>query len=119
MGWPIDPQGIISCMEMIQERVPGLPVYVTENGAAYDDFFVDGEVHDEQRRAYIEAHIDACRRALEQGIPLKGYFIWTLTDNFEWSWGYQRKFGLIRVDHRDQKRIVKDSGKWLAGWLAE
>lgn len=118
MGWPITPDGIIEVTRMVHERRPDLPIAITENGAAYDDLVTDGEIHDEPRRAYLEAHIDACRRALDEGIPLFGYFIWTLMDNWEWAWGYSRRFGLIRVDYATQKRTVKDSGKWLAGFLA-
>ncbi len=117
MNWPIEPDGIISCVEMIHERAPELDVFVTENGAAFDDLLVDGEVHDTLRRKYLADHIDACYRAIARGLPLRGYFVWTLMDNFEWSYGYQRRFGIVRVDHRDQKRIIKDSGRWLSAWL--
>jgi beta-glucosidase len=117
MGWPVTPDGIIDAMRMVHERKPGLPLYITENGAAADDLVTDGEIHDEDRRAFIEAHLEACRTAIQRGIPLRGYFIWTLMDNFEWAWGFQRRFGLVRVDAATQARTVKDSGKWLKTML--
>jgi beta-glucosidase len=117
MGWPVSPSGIIDALRMAHERQPDLPLYITENGAAVDDLVVDGEIHDEERRAYIEAHLESCRTAIAQGIPLRGYFAWTLMDNFEWAWGFQRRFGLVRVDPVTQARTVKDSGKWLQAML--
>jgi beta-glucosidase len=117
MGWPVCPSGIIDALRMVHERQPDLPLYVTENGAAVDDLVVDGEIHDEERRAYIEAHLESCRTAIAQGIPLRGYFAWTLMDNFEWAWGFQRRFGLVRVDPVSRARTVKDSGKWLQAML--
>lgn len=117
MGWPIDPSGIADSMRMVHDRAPTLPIYITENGAAVEDITVDGEIYDEARRDYIESHLEACRDAIVKGIPLKGYFIWTLMDNFEWAWGYRRAFGLVHVDRSTQKRTVKESGKWLRSML--
>ncbi len=119
MGWPITPDGIIDVISMVHDRRPDLPIAITENGAAYDDRVQDGAIHDEDRRAFLESHIDACARAIAQGLPLVGYFIWTLMDNWEWAWGFGRRFGLIRVDHESLERTVKDSGRWLTGFLAE
>ena len=118
MGWPITPDGIIEVLSMVHDRRPELPIAITENGAAYDDRVEDGAIHDEDRRAFLESHIDACARAIEQGLPLVGYFIWTLTDNWEWAWGFSRRFGLVRVDYGSLERTVKDSGRWLAEFLS-
>jgi beta-glucosidase len=93
-------------------------LYVTENGAAYEDEPDEhGEVDDEERRDYIEKHIEACAEAIRRGLPLKGYFIWTLMDNFEWAWGFSRRFGLAYVDYASQQRTLKKSGRWLAEFL--
>jgi beta-glucosidase len=84
---------------------------------------VDGEVHDADRTAYVEAHLRACLEAVNRGVDLRGYFIWSLMDNFEWAWGYTRRFGVVRVDYDTQERTVKDSAKAYAviaennGWL--
>jgi len=118
MGWEIHPDGLVDVLEQAHSYQPNLPLYVTENGAAYEDVpDVNGEVHDEERRDYIEKHIDACAEALRRGVPLKGYFIWTLMDNFEWAWGFSRRFGLAYVDYTSQRRTLKASGHWLARFL--
>jgi beta-glucosidase len=98
---------------------PGLPILVTENGAAYADVVEDdGSVHDPERRQYLEDHIAACAEALSLGVPLQGYFIWSLMDNFEWAFGYTRRFGIVHVDYSTQQRTVKDSGRWVRSFLA-
>jgi beta-glucosidase len=116
-GWPIHPEGMLDVLEMAHDYRPELPLYITENGSAYPDRVVDGEVHDEDRRRYLEQHVLACAAALSQGLPLKGYFAWTLTDNFEWGCGYQSRFGLVHVDYATQKRTIKESGRWFARFL--
>ncbi len=86
-------------------------IYVTENGSAYQDTVSeDGRVHDPERTAYLEQHLGACARAVAQGAPLAGYFAWSLLDNFEWAYGYDKRFGLIRVDYKTQQRTIKTSG---------
>lgn len=116
-GWPIHPEGMLDVLELAQSYAPGLPLYVTENGSAYPDRVVDGAVEDEDRRRYLEQHVLACGAALQQGLPLKGYFVWTLTDNFEWGCGYSSRFGLVHVDYATQKRTIKRSGRWYAQFL--
>ena len=74
-------------------------------------------MEDEARRRYLEQHILACSAALQKGLPLKGYFVWTLMDNFEWAWGHSRRFGLVHVDYLTQKRTLKRSGKWYRSFL--
>jgi beta-glucosidase len=118
MGWEIHPDGLIDVLEQAHSYRPELPLYVTENGAAYEDEPDEhGEVDDEERRDYIEKHIEACAEAIRRGLPLKGYFIWTLMDNFEWAWGFSRRFGLAYVDYASQQRTLKKSGRWLAEFL--
>ena len=118
MGWPIHPDGLVDVLELANSRRPDLPLYITENGAAYEDAVIDGEILDEERRRYIEQHLAACSDALRRGLPLRGYFVWSLIDNFEWARGYTRRFGLVCVDYETQRRTVKHSGRWFAYFLA-
>ena len=87
---------------------------ITENGAAFDDVEVDGRVHDDNRIDYLRRHFTAAHRARARGVDLRGYLVWSLLDNFEWSYGYSRRFGLVRVNYESQERVVKDSGRWFA-----
>ncbi|TDQ52409.1 GH1 family beta-glucosidase [Actinorugispora endophytica] len=112
MGWPIDATGLYDTLTRLAADYPGLPLYVTENGAAFEDRVVDGAVHDEDRIAYLDAHLRAAHEAIGAGVPLKGYFAWSLMDNFEWALGYGKRFGLVHVDYDTQVRTVKDSGLW-------
>jgi beta-glucosidase len=119
MGWPIDPDSLKTLLRTINELAPGLDLYVTENGAAYpDEVGPDGRIVDPERQRYLEQHIEACRQAVADGLPLKGYFIWTLMDNFEWAYGFSRRFGLVHVDYATQTRTVKESGRWLRKFLS-
>jgi beta-glucosidase len=88
------------------------PLFITENGAAYRDLLVDGGVKDEDRRAYIESHIRAIADAIDEGVDVRGYFVWSLLDNFEWAAGYTKRFGIYYVDYQTQARILKRSGFW-------
>ncbi len=115
MGWNIDPSGMSELLTTIGTRYPGLPLMVTENGAAFDDeVSPDGRVHDADRISYLHGHIDAVGAAREAGIDVRGYFLWSLLDNFEWGYGYDRRFGIIRVDYDTLERTVKDSARWYA-----
>ena len=115
MGWEIDPQGLVDILTRVTRDYPSLPLFITENGAAFDDVIsADGGVHDQRRIDYLDAHFRAARRAIDAGVDLRGYFVWTLLDNFEWAFGYSRRFGLIYVDYDTQRRVVKDSGRWFA-----
>ncbi|MCU1421549.1 MAG: beta-galactosidase, partial [Microbacteriaceae bacterium] len=118
MGWEIHPDGMLDVLRMANELAPGLPLYITENGSAYDDRVEpDGEIQDGERTDYLVAHLEAARDAVREGLPLKGYFVWSLMDNFEWAWGYSRRFGVVYVDYETQRRIPKQSGLWLAEFL--
>ena len=119
MGWEIHPDGLVDVVRMVAERSPELPIYITENGAAYpDEVGPDGQVDDEERRHYFELHTAACADAVAEGLPLKGYFAWSLLDNFEWAFGYSRRFGIVHVDYDTQVRTVKKSGLWFRDFLA-
>ena len=112
MGWEIDPSGLVEVLRRVHADHPDLPLYVTENGAAFPDRVVDGRVDDPDRLAYLDAHLRACHEAIAAGVPLRGYFAWSLLDNFEWAWGYTKRFGLVYVDFRTQTRIPKSSARW-------
>ena len=95
------------------------PIYITENGAAYGDHTThDGEVNDPERKAYIEAHLDAIGRAIEAGVPMAGYFVWSLLDNFEWAHGYSKRFGIVYVDYPTLERVPKASYHWYRDFIA-
>ena len=120
MGWEIYPDGLYEfIMRTHREYTLGLPIYVTENGMSNADVVVDGEVNDTARTAYIEAHLEAAKRAISDGAPLIGYYIWSLMDNYEWALGYEKRFGLVHVDFDSLKRTPKNSYKILQSWLAD
>ena len=115
MGWNIDPSSLTELLIKIGARYPGLPLMITENGAAYDDeVSADGRVHDVERIDYLYRHLDAVGAAIDAGVDVRGYFVWSLLDNFEWAYGYDRRFGIIRVDFDTLERTWKDSAHWYA-----
>ncbi|WP_308282676.1 GH1 family beta-glucosidase [Pseudonocardia nigra] len=115
MGWEIDDQGLYDILTRVARDYAAPPMYVTENGAAYPDAVgPDGRVHDQQRIDYLDGHFRAAHRAIADGVDLRGYFVWSLMDNFEWAWGYDRRFGIVHVDSATQQRTIKDSGRWFA-----
>jgi beta-glucosidase len=115
MGWPIEPEGLHTQLMELRRDYGNPAMYVTENGAAFEDKpDPDGVVDDEARLAFIRVHLEAARRAIDDGANLKGYFVWSLLDNFEWGFGYTERFGIVRVDYPTQKRIPKASYRWLA-----
>ncbi|AYF96909.1 GH1 family beta-glucosidase [Protaetiibacter intestinalis] len=113
MGWEVEPHGLTELLERVSRDYTGpagIPVYVTENGAAFDDVVAeDGSVPDADRVAFLQAHLDAVSEARWRGVDVRGYFYWSLLDNFEWAWGYEKRFGLVRVDYDTQQRTLKDS----------
>ena len=112
MEWIIRPAGLHRVITQAHERY-GLPaLYVTENGAAFDDEPDGKAVHDEARKSYLKSHVAATLQAKAEGVPVKGYFVWSLMDNFEWGLGFSMRFGIVRVDYETQERTVKDSGLW-------
>jgi beta-glucosidase len=115
IGWPIDADGLNDVLNRLRDQYGNPDIYVTENGACYDDeAAADGIVHDDDRIAYLRDHLAAARRAIADGVKLKGYFAWSLLDNFEWSEGFSRRFGIIHVDFASQKRTPKASFAFLA-----
>ncbi|MGP3960480.1 GH1 family beta-glucosidase [Nonomuraea sp. 3N208] len=114
MGWEIDESGLVEVLTRVAREYPAIPMVVSENGAAFDDVLADGRVHDRERQAYVEAHLGACKEAIDAGVPLEGYFAWSLMDNFEWAWGYGKRFGLVHVDFESQERLPKDSALWYS-----
>jgi beta-glucosidase len=118
MGWEVQPQGLYELLVRL-DRDYGVPIVITENGAAYDDPPArHGVVEDPQRVAYLEGHVDAVARAIGDGVDVRGYFAWSLMDNFEWSRGYSKRFGIVHVDYETQRRTVKRSGEWYRGLIA-
>jgi len=114
MNWNIAPDGLEELLVDLSERFPDLPLMITENGAAFDDEVTDGRVHDADRVDYLNRHFTAAHRAMQRGVNLQGYLVWSLLDNFEWGYGYSKRFGIVRVDYDTQERIVKDSGLWVS-----
>ncbi|HYD97802.1 MAG TPA: GH1 family beta-glucosidase [Alphaproteobacteria bacterium] len=113
MGWPIEPDGLYEQLLEFRDRYDNLPVYITENGAAFDDKLVDGRVDDPQRVAFLRDHLAAVARAAAEGCNVRGYFVWSLLDNFEWAFGYAKRFGIVYVDYPTLKRIPKTSYRFL------
>jgi beta-glucosidase len=110
------PEGLVETLVSVRERYGGIPLYVTENGAAFYDPPVadDDEVQDPLRVIYLREHLRAAHRAIDRGIDLRGYFVWSLLDNFEWALGYSKRFGIIHVDFETQARTWKESARFYA-----
>jgi beta-glucosidase len=119
MGWEIYPQGLTELLVNLKRDYPIPALIVTENGGAFDDVLTgDGRVHDARRTRYVAQHIAAVHQAIAQGSPVTGYMVWSLLDNFEWSSGYARRFGIVHVDYATQRRTLKDSARWYSDFLA-
>jgi beta-glucosidase len=119
MNWAVEPEGLTWMLERIAGEYPGVPMFVCENGAAYpDEVGPEGVVDDVERMAYLKGHIDAVRVAIDNGADVRGYFVWSLLDNFEWARGYSKRFGIVRVDYETMARTVKTSGLWYRDFLA-
>ncbi|MEV7501197.1 GH1 family beta-glucosidase [Streptomyces sp. NPDC093018] len=113
MGWTIDPSGLHELIMRYSREAPGLRLYITENGAAYDDKpDAEGRVHDPERIAYLRAHLAEVERAIADGADVRGYYLWSLMDNFEWAYGYGKRFGAVYVDYATLERIPKSSAHW-------
>ncbi len=125
MGWEVWPENIYYLLKQFAAYPPypdGTPrvrrIIITENGAAFPDVVENGRVHDAKRLKYIQDHLAQVLRARQEGVPVEGYLVWSLLDNFEWAEGYRPRFGLVYVDYPTQKRILKDSGRWFQAFLA-
>lgn len=119
MGWEVYPDGLRDLLIGFQRRYANLPpIYITENGMASDDRVVDGAVIDRQRIAYLNRHLAAVDEALKAGVDVRGYYVWSLLDNFEWAYGYERRFGIVHVDYATQRRTPKRSAELIRDFLA-
>ncbi|GGQ19174.1 GH1 family beta-glucosidase [Streptomyces roseolilacinus] len=119
MDWPVDADGLYELLTRLRDELPHVPLVITENGAAYDDYAdPSGAVHDPERVAYLHQHLAAVHRALADGVDVRGYFLWSLLDNFEWAYGYGKRFGIVHVDFASQRRTPKDSARWYADVIA-
>ncbi len=119
MGWEIYPPGLYDLLHTLHRDYHPAAVVITENGAAFTDVLDgDGQVHDPRRVDYVRQHIQAMARVIADAMPLKGYFLWSLMDNFEWAEGYNKRFGIVYVDFATQERIIKTSGQWYARFIA-
>jgi len=120
LNWEIRAAGLEQVLVRLAREYGAREIIVTENGSAWaDDITPDGQVHDAGRLGYLEEHLAACARAVQRGVPLAGYFAWSLLDNFEWDYGYDARFGLVYVDYATQQRVMKDSGRRYAAIIAE
>ncbi len=118
MGWEVVPEGLTELLLRLNRDWKVPPLYVKENGAAFKDKLINGRVHDLARTDYIARHIAAVGHALEQGVPMAGYMVWSLLDNFEWASGYDKRFGIVHVDYATLQRTPKDSALWYRDFLA-
>lgn len=114
MGWNIEPEGLEELLVSLSEQFPDLPLMVTENGAAFPDEVREGIVDDADRIDYLQRHITAAHRALSRGVDLRGYQVWSLLDNFEWAYGFSKRFGIVHVDYETLDRTIKNSGHWFS-----
>lgn len=114
MDWEVYPEGLYEILQWIKETYDNPVVYITENGAAFEDELYDGEVDDHQREGYLSSYLENLHLAIHDGVEVHGYFVWSLLDNFEWDYGHSRRFGIVYVDYRTLKRTIKRSGHWYS-----
>jgi beta-glucosidase len=119
MGWEVDPDGLRELLARVRDDYGPLPIYITENGAAFDDPPPNGDasVDDPRRVAYLQGHLEALRRAIAEGSDVRRYCVWSLVDNFEWEHGYSKRFGIVHVDFDTQRRLPKRSGLWYRDYI--
>lgn len=118
MGWPVMADGLRELLVHLNREYHPEAFYITENGAAFNDRLEGEAVHDDRRAGYLREHLLAVRRAISEGVPLRGYFVWSLMDNFEWAHGYSKRFGIVHVDFETQKRTLKDSARFYQRVIA-
>ncbi len=119
MGQEVYPEGLYGLAMMMKNQYGNPCVYITENGAAFEDQLEGNEVHDPKRTGYLRSYLEALSRAVAEGADVRGYFVWSLLDNFEWAQGTRPRFGIVYVDYPSQRRVIKDSGKWYAQLIRE
>ena len=118
MGWPIEPQAFLEVLLQMREEFGNPELYVTENGCACADVRVNGQVDDGARVDYLRQYLGAASEAVAAGVNLKGYLVWSLLDNYEWAWGYAKRFGIVHVDYASQQRTPKKSFDFLRQIIA-
>jgi beta-glucosidase len=119
MGWEVDPEGLYELLVRLRDDYGSIPIYITENGAAFEDGpVVNGTLEDPRRVAYLESHLAALSRAVADGVDVRRYFAWSMLDNFEWEHGYAKRFGLVYVDFSTQRRVPKRSALWYRDFIA-
>jgi beta-glucosidase len=119
MGWEIDADGLHELLVRVRRDYGDVPIYITENGAAFEDGpVVNGTVEDPRRVEYLESHLGALSRAVADGVDVRRYFAWSMLDNFEWEHGYAKRFGLVYVDYSTQRRVPKRSALWYRDFIA-
>ena len=119
MDWEVYPQGLTALLVRLHQDYAVPAMFITENGGAFKDPVINGQVHDADRTRYLQTHIEAVRHAMAQGVNMGGYMVWSLMDNFEWASGYAKRFGIVHVDYATQKRTLKDSARWYQGFLGQ
>jgi beta-glucosidase len=119
MGWEILPSGLESALRMATDALPGVPLWVCENGAAIPEVTDEAGIHDQVRTDYVRDHLEVLMRMREKGFDIRGYYVWSLLDNLEWASGWTKKFGIVRVDPATGERTVKDSARWYRSLIAE
>ena len=119
MDWEVYPQGLTALLLRLHQDYAVPPMFITENGGAFKDPLINGQVHDADRTRYLQSHIDAVHKAMAQGVNMGGYMVWSLMDNFEWASGYAKRFGIVHVDYATQKRTLKDSARWYQRFLGQ
>lgn len=120
MDWEVYPPGLYDMLGRLNFEYRFPAIYITENGAAFPDrVSPNGQVGDPARSSYLRRHLEMAYKAIQIGVPLKGYFCWSLLDNFEWSFGYSKRFGLVHVNFETQKRTLKSSAKWYRGFIRQ
>lgn len=117
MNWEVYPQSIFHMLKRVAAYEGVKKIIITENGAAFKDEFVEGKINDKKRVAYLKNYLQQVLLAKNEGVPVQGYFVWSVTDNFEWAEGYQQRFGLVYVDYATQRRYIKSSGHWFREFL--
>jgi beta-glucosidase len=118
MGWEVYPEGLSEILQRVEHDYRPRAIYVTENGASFDDQLRQGRVSDPDRTRYLAQHFAEAAKAISAGVPLEGYFVWSLMDNFEWNNGYSKRFGIVHVDYATQRRTDKESARWYREFLA-
>jgi beta-glucosidase len=119
MGWEVAPTGLRDILARIRDEYGDIPIAITENGASYEDPpATNGHVKDRERRVYIENHLEALRQAIDDGVRVERYLVWSFLDNFEWEWGYDKRFGIVHVNFETQVRTPKESSLWYRDYIA-